>query len=268
MTITAQVDGQVRTLPVAEGATVAANDVVAELANARIDRDVAFARAQRELIEARLNRGGAPASAANPRAGSLAITARIVEVRRQRLEKMRQLRRTNDVTSRELEQAELEYLAALREYNERRLSPVVAADPELLRIERDKFAADERLAEERQGLLTVATPISGVVTRLHVILGQFVSPRDPIAEVSDSSTLHVRGQIAPELLRYVRPGLPVDVRLLSVPVRAFADQIEYVVPITAPGGQSRGATVVVTIPNPDGSVQPNTDAFITLRSLR
>ena len=95
--------------------------------------------------------------------------------------------------------------------------------------------------------------------------GQAVFPRDAIAEVSDASTVHVRGGVAPELLRYIRPGMKVDVRILSVPPRTFADEIDYINPAPAGGSDSSAATVVVTIPNPDGSLQPNTAALIMLQ---
>ena len=111
-----------------------------------------------------------------------------------------------------------------------------------------------------------ADAIAGTVTRIHVVPGQALFARDPIADVADLSTLHVRGNVAPELLRYVKPGQRVEVKVLSVPPRSFADEIEYVVP--PQGGESRGASVIVVIPNPDGSLQPNTEALITIRSLR
>lgn len=271
-TITAQLDGQVESIAVREGARVEANDLLVQLTNAVVERDAAVTRAQLDMLDARVRKAVRPvaASPALPR-DTLEITAKILELRQQRLGKMKDLRRSNDVTARELEQAEIEYLTALRDYNrERQLTsggaPVSVVDRELLEIERQKVAADERFAARRQAQLGIVSPIAGVVTRLHVTQGQPVFPRDPIAEVSDSGTFHVRGGVAPELLRYIRPGMRVDVRILSVPPRSFADEIEYVIPVSGSGPESRTATVVVTIPNPDGSLQPNTEALITLRS--
>ena len=182
---------------------------------------------------------------------------------------MRQLRKTNDITTRDLEVAEIEYLAALRDYNHERHSAVITPsgldDTETIRIERAKLTADEKFAEQRLALLHITSPIAGVVTRLQVSQGQAVFPRDTIAEVSDLTTVQVRGNVAPELLRFIRPGMRVDVRVMTVPPRTFADEIKYVIPVTGTAPESRNATVVVTIPNPDGSLQTNTDALITLR---
>jgi multidrug efflux pump subunit AcrA (membrane-fusion protein) len=115
--------------------------------------------------------------------------------------------------------------------------------------------------------LQITSPIAGNVTRVYVKPGQAVFPRDPIADVADLSTLHVQGDVAPELLRFIRPGTRVDVKILSVPPRTFADEIDYVVPVPA-GSQSRNAAVVVTLPNPDRALQPNTEALITLRQTQ
>jgi multidrug efflux pump subunit AcrA (membrane-fusion protein) len=273
MTILAQVDGQVRTLSVREGAKVAANEMLVQLANPAVERDAEVARTQLAYLESRRNRGTRPAPAPAPAAprDNLEITAKILELRRDRLEKMRALRKSNDITARELEHAEIEYLAALRDYNNERRGSTIAPPPapiddrELRRIEEEKSAAEARFAAERRALLRITSPIAGVVTRVHVAPGQAVFPRDAIADVADTATIHVRGEVAPELLRFLRPGMSVDVKVLSVPPRTFADEIEYVLPVQ---GESRSAMIVVTIPNPDGSLQPNTQAMITLRSLK
>jgi HlyD family secretion protein len=269
--ITAPIDGQVQTIDVREGSVIAANGRIVELTNAVVERDAAVTRAQLAWIDARLNRAGhRPVRVAPRSSDNLGITARILEVRQQRLAKMRQLRKTNDITARELEEAEVAYLAAERDYNDQRRValgvPVAGGDDmQLLHIERDKTAAEEKFASQRHAMLQVTSPIAGTVTRLSVTQGQSVFPRDPIAEVSDVSTLHVTGSIAPELLRYIHAGMPVQVKIFSVPPRTFADEIDYVVPVQGAGADSRSATVVVSIPNPDRAVQPNTDAVISLK---
>lgn len=271
VTIAAQIEGRIESLAVTEGAAVAKDAPVAQLRNAAVERDAVVASSQLQWIELRLRRGGraAPAATGTARDG-LEITSRILELRKQRFEKMQALRRSGDVTARELEYAEVEYLAALRDFNhERRLYTGGSAapdDPELLRIEREKAGAEQRFAAERAALLRITSPMEGTVTRVHVAAGQSVFPRDPIADVADVATLQVRGELAPELLRYVRPGMRVDVKVFTVPVRTFADEIDSVIPMQGNDSSSRSAAVVVTIPNPDGSLQPNTEALITLRS--
>lgn len=271
MTVVAQIDGQVQGMPLREGAKVVANQEILELSNPAVERDAAIARAHLDWSEARRRRGSQPPRPATaPPRDTLEITAKILAVKQQRFEKMRALRKSRDITARELEHAEVEYLAALRDYNNERraaavIPPAPSDDRELLAIEQGKNAAEARFAEQRRSMLHVTSPIAGTVTRLHVKQGQAVFPRDPIADVSDVATMHVRGDVAPELLRYLRPGMRVDVKVLSVPPRTFAEEIDSVLPVQ---GESRTATVVVTIPNLDGALQPNTQALITLRSLK
>jgi len=81
--------------------------------------------------------------------------------------------------------------------------------------------------------------------------------------VSDVANVNVTGSVAPELLRYIKPGMPVQVKIFSVPPRTFADSIDAILPAQT---DSRTATVVVSLPNPDRSLQSNTDAVITLRT--
>jgi HlyD family secretion protein len=284
-TISAPIDGVVTSVAASEGGTVAAGALVVQLANASVERDAAVAQAQLDLIDARLRRSGRPArgtargtptaaSASAASGSALAISTRILDLRKERYEKMKALRGTNDVTAGDLQQAEVEYLAALRDYdNERRVTqsaPIVPAsvaadDSELLRLERQRLLAEQKFAMYRQSLLAVRAPFAGVITRVHARQGASVYPRDPIAEVADLSTLQVRGGIDPELLRYVRPGTHVDLKILSTPVRTIAAQVETIVPAPPGSPQTTLPEMVITLPNADGSLQPNTDAIITVR---
>jgi multidrug resistance efflux pump len=273
MTIAAQIDGQIETVSVSEGGAVEANGAIAQLTNAAIQREATVSRAQREWIEARLRRGGhgAPRVSA-PSGDGVAITAAILEKRRQRLDTMRRLRKSNDISARELEEAEIAYLFAQRDYNsERRAAvgaPVVSDDLELLRIEKQKADAEASFASSRQAQLRIVSPIKGTVTRLHVTPGQSVYPRDPIADVSNLSSMVVQGEVAPELLRYLKAGMAVDVKIYSVPPRVFAEEIDSIRPVQTGASGSPSATVIVTIANPDGSLQPNSQATITLRPFK
>jgi multidrug resistance efflux pump len=271
MTITSQIDGQVDSVAAISGGSIAANAELVRLSNPSVERDAAIATTQRDWIDVRARRSGRkPQTATAPRE-SIEIAAKILELRRQRFDSMKALRKSRDITTRELEQAEIEYLAALRDYNnERRVlagAPAPPGDGELLAIERRKAEADAKFAVQRQSQLRIVSPIAGTITRLYVTPGQSVFPRDPIADVANLSTVHVRGEVAPELVRYLKAGAAVDVKILSVPPRTFADEIEYIMP-AQPGATGARPAVIVSIPNPDGSLQPNTPALITLRSIR
>ncbi|HEX7807581.1 MAG TPA: efflux RND transporter periplasmic adaptor subunit, partial [Thermoanaerobaculia bacterium] len=174
---------------------------------------------------------------------------------------------TRDITNDELETARLEYAAARRDLNAERKSlessqvAAQAIDPALMKLDVDRARAELAVIEDRERQLRVLAPIAGIVTRIQAAPGDSIYPRDPLLEITDASTVEVRGAIAPELLRHVRPGLPVEVKVFTVPPRRFQAQIKTVVPPAA----GSGATISVPISNPDGVLQPGTTAIITVR---
>jgi multidrug resistance efflux pump len=250
--VTAPLDGRVQSLAVREGAVVKAGDVLLTLVNPAVDRDLAYAHAQLGVAEYRLQHaGGAPHASDGP-------SQEILRNRKAKLARYEALFRTHDVSLDELENAQNELAAAMRDAAASAASP---SDPALLQLDAEKARAEEALAADRKKLLTVVAPIGGVITRIVTAEGEGVFPRDPLLEIANAATLDVRGAVAPELLRYVRPGLPVEVKIFTVPPRRFSVTIRNVLPAT----DDAGAALVVSVPNPDGALQPGTPALITVR---
>jgi len=264
-TAIATVDGRVATIDVAEGTQVQPGQLLATLTNASVDRDLAHTRAQVAVAEQRLR------DARRPIATSLVLgdagareraSAEILKNREAKRERYRELFKTRDVSKEELENAENEYAAALRDYlaeRERASIKVVQTDTSLLQLELEKAKAEEAFVNERKSLLRVVAPIGGVVTRVHARAGESIFTRDPVVEIANNATVDVRGAIAPELVRYVRAGMPVEVKVFTVPPRKFTVPVKAVVP--APSG----ATLVVDLPNPDAALQTGQQAMITVK---
>ena len=260
------IDGRVATLAIREGSLVQAGAVIATLSNATIDRDVAFARAQVAVAEQRLREASHPR-----RSSSVKIdpqreraAAAILANREAKRDRYRELYKTHDVSKQELEDAENEYSAAQRDWlaeRERATPPPPAAqaDVGLLQLELEKARAEQAAAEDRKTLLTVIAPMSGTVTRMNARIGESVFPRDTIAEITDNTKAQVRAPIAPELLRYIRTGMPLQVKIFTVPPRRFTAPVRAIVP-----GNS-GATIVIDLPNPDRVLQPGQQAVITVK---
>ena len=264
-TAIATVDGKVAGITVTEGTVVQPGQLLATLTNASVDRDLAHTRAQVAVAEQRLR------DARRPIATSLILgdagareraSAEILKNRETKRERYRELYKTRDVSKEELENAENEYAAALRDYlaeRERASIKVVQTDTSLLQLELEKARAEEAYVNERKSLLRVVAPMGGVVTRVHARAGDSVFLRDPTAEISNNAVVDVRGAIAPELVRYVRAGMPVEVKVFTVPPRKFTVPVKAVVP--APSG----ATIVVDLPNPDAVLQAGQQAMITVK---
>ncbi|HEX7830763.1 MAG TPA: efflux RND transporter periplasmic adaptor subunit [Thermoanaerobaculia bacterium] len=268
--VVAPYDGRIESVSVAEGGAVKAGDVVAVIANPTVQRDLAYSRAQLALAEYRLRLAQKPAQRATPNDDAkerVRVAQAIVDHRKSRLDRYEKLFVTRDITNDELETARLEYAAARRDLNAERKSlessqvAAQAIDPALMKLDVDRARAELAVIEDRERQLRVLAPIAGIVTRIQAAPGDSIYPRDPLLEITDASTVEVRGAIAPELLRHVRPGLPVEVKVFTVPPRRFQAQIKTVVPPAAGGG----ATISVPISNPDGVLQPGTTAIITVR---
>lgn len=264
-TAVATVDGRVATVDVVEGGAVQPGQLLATLTNAGVERDLATSRAAVALAEQRLR------EARKPIATSLILgdagareraSAEILKNRQTKRDRYRELYKTRDISKEELENAENEYAAALRDWlgeRERASMKVVQTDTTLLKLELEKAKADQAFVEERKSLLRVTAPIGGVVTRVQARPGETIFVRDPIAEIANNATVDVRGAIAPELVRYVRAGMPVDVKVFTVPPRKFTVPVKAIVP----GGT--GATIVVDLPNPDAVLQAGQQALITVK---
>lgn len=265
-TAVATVDGRIATLDVTEGAAVQPGQLLATLTNASIDRDLAHARAQVAVAEQRLR------DARRPLAQTLVLgdagareraAKQILENRQTKRDRYRELFKTRDISKQELEDAENEYAAALRDYlgEKERAEVKVAppADTSLLQLELEKAKAEEAFVSERKTLLRVLAPIGGVVTRVHARAGDSIFTRDPVVEITNNRTVDVRGAIAPELMRYLRPGMPVEVKVFTVPPRKFTVPVKAIVPAAS------GATLVVDLPNPDAVLQAGQQALITVK---
>ena len=259
------IDGRLATLTATEGAMVKQGDVVATLVSPAIERDLAYARAQVASVEHRLR------DARKPIATSLILgdagareraSAEILKTREARRDRYRELFKTHDVTKQDLEDAEAAYSAALRDWlveRERASMKVVETDTSVLKLELERARAEVAYVEDRRKLLEVKAPMSGVVTRVAAQVGDNVYTRDPIIEIANTATVDVHAAIAVELQRYVRPGMPVEVKIQTVPPRRMTAPVRNVMP------GPNGAILVIQVPNPDGMLQQGQQAVITVK---
>ena len=272
--IVAPADGLLESLEVREGNVVRKGAPLARLSADELRRDLEAARARvaaaaaraRSLEAERAARERDEASRAS-RAASAERALSVVSRNKQRkLERYRMLLETRDVSRQELEDAENEYAQALR-------------DEELSRatIRRDSAAAAEQLAAEadlaqalsdaerlaaRVEALEVRAPIPGTVMNLKALAGTRLFVRDAIAEIVDLETVEVRGVVPPELSQLFRPGMKVEVKVLTVPPQTFRTTVSLLLPAQGAGAGDRGQTAVVVLPNPDRSLSPNDKARI------
>lgn len=268
VTVNSPIEGTILELKTTEGAAVQQGDVLATLTNPVVERDLAYARAAVLAAEHRMRSVGAPRAAPRSNRERERAAAETVRQKQQRLERLRGLLASGDVARQDVENAEAELALARRELDAEQdrgavpaPAPAPAADRALLAAELERARADQAFAEHRKAQLVIKAPASGTIARLRVAAGADIYTRDPIAEIVDSKTARVQAQLAPELLRFVTAGRPVDVKLMTIPPRRFREPIARVIP---PGGEG-GSSIIVNIPNPDRMLQPGTPAVITIQ---
>jgi RND family efflux transporter MFP subunit len=93
-------------------------------------------------------------------------------------------------------------------------------------------AAQARLARamERLGDYRVSAPWAGVVSRVHVAVGDFVSARATLVELFDPASLVLRFAVPEDSAARVRDGAPLTVTLDAHPGKTFAAKVIRVFP--------------------------------------
>ncbi len=107
-----------------------------------------------------------------------------------------------------------------------------------------------------------ASPVSGVVTDRHVVVGDDVEPNRHLFEVADLSEVLAIGRVFEGQIGEVAVGQKVRVRVPSYPEDIFEGVVERL------GGKldadSRSLAVYVRVANSDGRLRPNMRATLSL----
>ncbi len=94
----------------------------------------------------------------------------------------------------------------------------------------EKIRAELVRAEETALDYTVAAPWSGIVSRLHVHDGEFVSPRTPLIELYDPANVIIRAAVPEKHAAEIRNGMRLTVHLDAYPHKTFSARISRVYP--------------------------------------
>ncbi len=79
--------------------------------------------------------------------------------------------------------------------------------------------------EFRLGLMTLRSPVKGIVVKKNAHRGEFVQPGEPVFMVVDSSRYWVEANVDETEIRFVRPGNKATVRLDSYPGAEFEGEV-------------------------------------------
>ncbi len=109
----------------------------------------------------------------------------------------------------------------------------------------------------------VTAPISGVVGKVYVQVGQAVSPAMPIAAISSySGRIKVKAVVSDADLPYIKTGARARVMVSAIPDSVFGGVVSQVSPMLDP--MTRSATVEVLVPNSSRRLVPGMSASLQL----
>ncbi len=136
--------------------------------------------------------------------------------------------------------------AVLRNASRERLAALGVSASEIARIERERSVAQRvRLYAETDG----------VVARLGVRDGMFVTPMTEVMAVAELESVWVIAEVFERQAGWVKAGMASSVELDSLPGRRFDAVVDYVYPELDP--ETRTLRVRLRLDNPDGALKPN-----------
>jgi len=106
------------------------------------------------------------------------------------------------------------------------------------------------------------SPVSGVVTDRHLVVGDEVEPQRHLFEVSDLSSLLAVGRVFEREIGQVAVGQKVRVRVPSYPGETFEGSVERLAGKLEE--ESRSLAIYARLENPDGRLRPHMRASLTL----
>lgn len=167
-----------------------------------------------------------------------------------------------EIYSPDLYNAELNYLAALRNEGEAN-GPLARAS--LARLQLFDLPAGYLAELARTGVAVrtyvYRSPADGMVIEKMAVAGQMMKPGERIYRLADLSSVWVLAQIYEQDLSFVRAGQGATVRVTYGPERMIDGRVEQLLPQVEE--QTRTATARIVLPNPDASLRPG--MFVDVR---
>ncbi len=117
----------------------------------------------------------------------------------------------------------------------------------------EQIDAIEKLGEASP-LVEVLAPLSGVVTKKVVLVGDYVTEGAALCELADLSTVWIVARVFEEDLGVIKVGQPISSTASAFPGEIFAGTIVFVDPFL--DRATRTADLRADLPNPDGRLRP------------
>ena len=128
----------------------------------------------------------------------------------------------------------------------------------------DAQISDLRRTRKIRRTLTLYAPISGIVTRLDVVQGDYVTAGRNLMRIAGLNPVWVNAYVYEDQIPMVKKGMKATVAFDDLPGESFAGRVDYLYPYVA--GKSRTAQVRIVLPNPGEHILPQMYGTVKLNS--
>jgi len=133
------------------------------------------------------------------------------------------------------------------------LQESTVTDAELRAAKQRVRALGGDVADKALGLMSLTSPISGDVVKVHVFRGQAVEPSYTAFTIADRSTLWVRLAVFEGEVINIRAGDPVEISTQVTPDEMLTGTVTFISSVLDP--TTRSAEVRVIVPNEAGKLR-------------
>ncbi len=263
VTVSSKISGRVTVVPVKEGDTVAAGQVLARLETAELIAQVQQAEATLQAAQARLRmleEGPRPQERVQMQ-GAVALAKANYESAKENLARMRMLYEAGAIGKAQLDAAQLQvdatrqqYEAALQQWNMVETGPRTE-EMEVARAQVAQAQAAVAFARLQASNATITSPLAGTVTRRFVDPGVTLAVGQmAVARVAQIDSVYVVLDVSETDLRRVQVGQPSELRVDAYPDKAFTGTVRELG--QAAEGLTRAFRVKVAVANPGHALKP------------
>jgi len=136
---------------------------------------------------------------------------------------------------------------------------------EMLDVPEHQIRELERTREVKK-VLHIHSPFDGIVVKVGVRDGQYVTPKTELYRLADIRRVWVYVDVYENELPWIRVGDPAEMRLQGIPGRVFRGEVSYVYPFA--DERTRTVQVRLAFDNPELLLRPGMYAEVTLRPDR
>lgn len=113
-----------------------------------------------------------------------------------------------------------------------------------------------------QPTLPLTSSVDGVIGKLGVRHGMYITPEMELYALVDLSEVWVTVSVFDHQLNWLEPGQPAEIRVSALPGRVFKGAVDYIYPELDP--ETRTLQVRLKFSNDDGLLQPNMFADVVI----